>query len=117
MKTQLRITPRNNNNNTNNVAGFLDSCLGNIRSKAALPAAIAAGVLIAAQTSSAQPTQEIGAIFVIAMENHNFTQPSTQTNPQQILGNPAAPFMNSLITPGNPNAAQVSYATNYFNAG
>ena len=25
--------------------------------------------------------------------------------------------MNSLITPGNPNAAQVSYATAYFNAG
>ena len=40
---------------------------------------------------------------MIAMENHNFTQPPTQTNPQQILGNPAAPFMNSLITPGNPN--------------
>jgi hypothetical protein len=51
------------------------------------------------------------------MENHNFTQPPTQINPQPILGNPAAPFMNSLITPGNPNAAQVSYATAYFNAG
>jgi hypothetical protein len=117
MKTQLRITPTNNDTNINNAAGFLDSCLGNIRCKAALLASIATGVLFAAQTSSAQPTQEIGAIFVIAMENHNFTQPSTQTNPQQILGNPAAPFMNSLITPGNPNAAQVSYATNYFNAG
>jgi hypothetical protein len=31
-------------------------------------------------------------IFVISMENHNFTQPSSQTSPNQIFGNPAAPF-------------------------
>ncbi len=50
------------------------------------------------------------------MENHNFTQPSSDTSaPQQLLGNPAAPFQNSLITPGNPNAAQVSYASAYHN--
>jgi hypothetical protein len=51
------------------------------------------------------------------MENHNFTQPSSQTSPNQIFGNPAAPFQNSLITPGDPNAAQTSYASNYQNAG
>ena len=56
-------------------------------------------------------------IFVISMENHNFTQPSSQTSPDQIFGNPAAPFQNSLITPNNPNAAQISYASNYQNAG
>jgi len=27
------------------------------------------------------------------------------------LGNPAAPYINSLVNPGNPNAAQVSYAS------
>ena len=70
-----------------------------------------------AQTSPANPQQEIRTVFVIAMENHNFTQPPTQTSPQQIFGNPAAPYMNSLITPGNPNAAQVSFATAYYNAG
>src|SRR5215467_6477816 len=59
----------------------------------------------------------LGDIFVISMENHNFTQPSSQTSPQQIFGNPAAPFQNSLITPGDPNAAQTSYASNYHNAG
>jgi hypothetical protein len=58
-----------------------------------------------------------GDIFVIAMENHNFTQPVPTSAPEQIFGNPAAPYINSLITPGNPNAAHVSYATNYFNAG
>src|SRR6516162_7010542 len=56
-------------------------------------------------------------IFVISMENHNFMQPSSQTSPSQIFGNPAAPFQNSLITPGNPNAAQTSYASNYQNVG
>jgi hypothetical protein len=56
-------------------------------------------------------------IFVIAMENHNFTQPVPTSSPQQIFGNPAAPYINSLVTPGNPNAAQVSFATHYFNAG
>ena len=36
-------------------------------------------------------------VFVIAMENHNWTQPGTQTSPQQIFLNPAAPFINSLV--------------------
>ncbi len=60
---------------------------------------------------------KVGDIFVILMENHNLTQPVSVTNPQQILGNPAAPYQNSLITPGNSNAVQVSYATAYFNTG
>jgi hypothetical protein len=59
--------------------------------------------------------QAIGNVFYILMENHNLTQPSAFT-PNQLLGNPAAPYLNSLITPGNPNAAQTSYALNYFNA-
>jgi phosphatidylinositol-3-phosphatase len=59
----------------------------------------------------------VGDVFVILMENHNLTQPNPLSSPQQILGNPAAPYMNSLITPGNPNAAQVSYAKAYSNAG
>jgi hypothetical protein len=57
----------------------------------------------------------VGDVFYIAMEDHNLTQPSTLTLPQQILGNPAAPYLNSLMTPGNPSAAQTSYASNYYN--
>jgi hypothetical protein len=34
-----------------------------------------------------------GKVFVIAMENHNWTQPASVTSPQQISGNPAAPFI------------------------
>ena len=59
----------------------------------------------------------VKTVFVIAMENHNFTQPDPLANPQQIFGNPAAPFINSLITPGHSNAVQVAYATRYYNAG
>jgi uncharacterized protein (TIGR03382 family) len=80
---------------------------------------VVAGALLAsaglAQTSFAQGT--IGPVFVIAMENHNWTQPGTQTSPGQIFGNAAAPYINSLVTPGNPNAQFVSYASHYINSG
>jgi hypothetical protein len=64
--------------------------------------------------SSAQ-AQQIGDVFYIPLENHNWTQPSTVTGIHQIFGNSAAPFINSLVTPGNPNAAMTSYASNYQN--
>src|SRR5262245_60101185 len=58
----------------------------------------------------------LGDIFYIEMENHNLTQPSGLSgSPEQLLNNPAAPYLNSLMTPGNPNAAQTSFASNYFN--
>jgi hypothetical protein len=66
---------------------------------------------------SAAQAVPVQTVFVIAMENHNWTQPSGQTSPQQIFGSPAAPYINSLVTPGNPNAAQASFASNYQNAG
>jgi hypothetical protein len=59
----------------------------------------------------------VKTIFVIAMENHNFTQPAPTSSPQQIFGNVAAPYINKLVTPGDSDAAQVSFATSYFNAG
>src|SRR5208337_1926079 len=62
---------------------------------------------------SVNPT--LGDVFYIEMENHNLLQPSSVASPQQLAGNPAAPYLNSLMTPGNPNAAQTSYAINYYN--
>src|SRR5215469_2649605 len=56
-------------------------------------------------------------VFVIAMENHNWTQPPSITSPQQISGNPAAPFINSLVKGTSGISDQVAYATNYLNAG
>ena len=73
--------------------------------------------LFALLIASSAQAQQIGDVFYIALENHNFTQPSTVPagTPQQLFGNPAAPYLNSLVTPGNPNAADVSYASNYQN--
>ena len=68
--------------------------------------------------------QQIKTVFVIAMENHNWTQPANQFTGsiQQIFQNPSAPFINSLVA-GSAFAVinsslvhiseQVSYATNY----
>src|SRR4051812_37469073 len=70
--------------------------------------------------------QEIKTVFVIAMENHNWTQPSNQFTGgiQQIYQNPNAPFINSLVN-GTAFARvngtlvhisrQVAYATAYHN--
>jgi len=61
--------------------------------------------------------RQLKTIFVIALENHDWTQrtPDPVGRPHQIFGNPAAPYVNSLATPGNPNAAQVAYAVKYYN--
>ena len=56
------------------------------------------------------------AVFVIAMENHNWTQPGTQTSPQQEFQNPAAPFINSLVNGTSGISDQVAYANAYINA-
>jgi hypothetical protein len=70
--------------------------------------------------------QQIKHVFVIAMENHNWTQPVNQFSGgiQQIFQNPNAPFINSLVS-GTAVAEvngrtqhiseQVAYATAYHN--
>ena len=83
---------------------------------------LALAVVLGSQASA----QEIKTVFVIAMENHNWTQPANQfSGPiQQIFQNPNAPFINSLVD-GTAVAtingkqvaisAQTAYATNYRN--
>src|SRR5215470_20252078 len=80
-------------------------------------ATIFTGILVVSGFAVQARADSIQTVFVIAMENHNWTQPASQTSPGQIFGNPAAPYINSLVTPGNPNAAQTSYAKNYQNTG
>jgi hypothetical protein len=55
--------------------------------------------LVATVNVSAR-AEEIKTLFVIAMENHNWTQPANQFSGgiQQIYQNPNAPFLNSLVT-------------------
>ncbi len=61
--------------------------------------------------------QRAKKIFVVSMENHNWTQPSTRTSPEPIFQNPAAPFINSLVDGTSGISRQVAYATNYLNSG
>jgi hypothetical protein len=81
---------------------------------------------------AAAEADPVGTVFVIAMENHNWTQPAGQS-PQPIYNNANAPFINSIVNSGfnggalNPQAtlygaaspisinSQVSYATAYHN--
>ena len=72
--------------------------------------------LFALLVATSAQAQQVGDVFYNAIENHNWTQPSgTPGIPAQIFGNSAAPFINSLVTAGNPNAALTSYARNYQN--
>jgi hypothetical protein len=59
--------------------------------------------------------QEVKKVFVIAMENHNWTQPANQFTGgiQQIFQNPAAPYINSLVNGTAAISDQVAYAANY----
>ena len=86
-------------------------------------AVIATAASLASVSANAQ---EIKKVFVIAMENHNWTQPANQFTGgiQQIYQNPNAPFINSLVN-GTAFAVvgdsvvdisnQVAYATAYHN--
>jgi hypothetical protein len=83
-------------------------------------------VLVSALCALPAGAQQIKTVFVIAMENHNWTQPANQFNGgiQQIYQNPNAPFINSLVN-GTAFAVvdgsvvhiseQVAYASNYHN--
>jgi len=79
-----------------------------------------------AQNTQGQDGGQINKVFVIALENHNWTQPANQfSGPiQQIFQNPNAPFINSLvngtavvtINGRQINLSQhVAYASNYNN--
>jgi len=82
--------------------------------------------LFAAAGNFPAHAQEIKTVFVVAMENHNWTQPANQFTGgiQQVYQNPNAPFINSLVN-GTAYALingsivniseQVAYATAYTN--
>lgn len=85
------------------------------RTTFARAAALGIGLLCAGIMSNGAHADPISTVFVIAMENHDFTQPSSYTTIQQIYGNSAAPYLNSLVTPGNSNAQYTSYFSNMTN--
>ena len=79
---------------------------------------VALGLLATTAFTGPLLAAPVQTVFVVAMENHNLTQPASCPStscPPQILGNSAAPFLNSLMTPGDPNAKYTSYATQMTN--
>ncbi|HVX12713.1 MAG TPA: DUF4214 domain-containing protein [Pirellulales bacterium] len=80
--------------------------------------------MLSAAPFSDSALASVGDVFYIDMENHNLTQPAagngTSANPDQILNNSAAPYLNSLIQgathPGNPAASQTAYTSDYTDA-
>ena len=95
-------------------------------SKLKFAGVVGVAALAAAFGGTTARAQQVKTVFVIAMENHNWTQPANQFNGgiQQIYQNPAAPFINSLVN-GSGFAVvngkvvnisdSVAYATNYHN--
>ncbi len=59
----------------------------------------------------------VKTVFLIAMENHNWTQPASQSSPQPVFQNQYAPFINGLVDGTSGISGQVAYATNYINSG
>ncbi len=86
---------------------------------AALAAAVAFGGLTAHADRERDDRRDEGrrTVFIVAMENHNWTQPASVTSPQPVFRNPYAPFINSLVDGSSGISDQVAYATNYLNAG
>jgi hypothetical protein len=70
---------------------------------AGLLAASIAGSALGAEGKMPEGVHRLDHLFVIMMENHNY---------QQIIGNPAMPYINGLIAGG-----KVNVATNYFAIG
>jgi hypothetical protein len=118
-----------------NIGGFMSrSCHFRPVGRLALWAAFAVPVIVmtlGSRKASAEDHDswrnpwEIKHVFVIAMENHNWTQPVTLPNDiQPVFQNPNAPFINSLVN-GTAFAfvdgqiqnisKQVAYATAYHN--
>jgi phosphatidylinositol-3-phosphatase len=97
--------------------GKVSNRVGTPRHRAKTAAMIAAALVGAAGLVRQSRAASLGDIFYIDMENQNWTQPASEnsTGEQPIYQNTAAPYINSLVTPGNPNAAQVSYASAYHN--
>src|SRR5215471_15552735 len=95
--------------------------------KAAACRTLGSFALLGALSTFSANAASIRTVFVIAMENHNWTQPAQVPGGiQQIFGNPNAPFINSLVN-GSALAIingavvsisqQVAYATAYRNTG
>jgi hypothetical protein len=74
--------------------------------------------IAAALTTFTARASDVKTVFVVAMENHNWTQPANQFTDgiQQVYQNPNAPYINSLVAGTATGVSdQVAYASAYHN--
>ena len=71
-----------------------------LAAKRAWPA-IAGGLFVSCVAGAAD-AEPIQTVFVIAMENHNWTQPASLTSPQQISATPPHPLSIAWLLPATP---------------
>ncbi|HVU33006.1 MAG TPA: alkaline phosphatase family protein [Opitutaceae bacterium] len=89
--------------------------------KSLVTCGVAAVASLATNARAAAPLNRVHTVFYIFLENHNWIQPNgnVDTSPtsgiEQIKGNPAAPFINSLTNPSSPWSADVAYTNNCYN--
>jgi hypothetical protein len=102
----LRSEIRNNDMNTE----YTKRSKSGLLRKSLLACACASSLLL---TSAYGQGQKPGAIFYILLENRNFTAGTDTSGGAVLFGNAAAPYLNSLITPGHPNAAQTAWCPAY----
>ena len=62
---------------------------------------------------AAAHAQQVKTVFYILIENRNWRAGTDTTGGSVLVGNAAAPYINSLITPNNNVSAQVSYCNSY----
>jgi hypothetical protein len=95
---------------------IFSSCTAAPPTPAASSAPAAASTPAAPVVPVVSPARQVKTVFVIALENHNWTQPAADTRaPEQIFANPHAPFINSLVDGTSPLSRQVAYASAYHN--
>ena len=61
----------------------------------------------------AKAQQGITTVFYILLENRCFSSGTDKSYTNVIYGNSAAPYLNKLCTPGDPNAVDTSYCSAY----
>ena len=94
--------------------------------RSARPALVAIFAAFFSLMGTSAPASDVKTVFVIALENHNWTQPNNRFtgDAQQIYQNPNAPFINSLVNgsafavSGDKTAhlsEDVAFATAYHN--
>jgi len=65
---------------------------------------------------SAAQAQQINTVFYVLLENRCLSSGTDKSQTNVLYGNPAAPFFNALMTPGNPLAVNSSWCSAYHNA-